>query len=260
MSDSPTVHQVTPLSRPDCVASVLAGFARQRVHKHLTLAINGPLAAEVWAALPRELPDDVTPILTRPGKPAALNTALAGLRGCLVAVRDDDDVQLAGDLAECVRAMADTGAEIVSRHKHWVWDTSEDKLWLLGEHLAQQWGDHRLSGGSLLFHCDLNTPEFPDQRVGESVEWAKRMCQAGARVWRPSVNHQVFIRGRSDHLFDGGPSLGVCPRLIGEARVRAVYGRAHKARCYGKPTPEHQAMCRGEIPWLAIAHTIEPLR
>jgi hypothetical protein len=238
------ITQIVPLSRPDCVPEVLAGFARQTHQaKRLVLAVNGPHAGECMTAL-----EDSTAwvIRTPPGKPAALNHALALVGPGLVAIRDDDDIQLPGDLEECEAAMRETGASIVSRHKHWVWDRKVDQLWLLGEHRAHQWGNDQVSGGSLLFRNAPGLPEFPDIRVGESMIWAKRMIERGARVWRPSINHQVFVRGRSDHLFESPDAI-------------AIYAKAPKARLYGKPAAVHQAMCRGVYGPLELPHTVEDL-
>jgi hypothetical protein len=241
--NGPLVWQVVPLSRPDCVESVVSGFARQLYSdRKLCAVINGPHAQDVEQALAGRA--DLV-LRSATGKPAALNEAFARLRNRLIAVRDDDDVQLPGDLAECVQAMQTTGAEIVSRHKHWVWHQSSDTLWLTGEHLQHKWGDERVSGGSLLFRCRTDTPDVPNERVGECVLWARAMLASGCRVWRPSINHQIFVRGRGDHLFEADEDLSV-----------AVYARAPKARRYGAPGPEHQKLCRGEIKPTALPHEI----
>lgn len=235
--ENETVWQVVPLSRPDCVRQVIAGFASQlHPDRKLCLVANGPRVDEVLMTLSIEGAQPDLLLTSAPGKPAALNTAFEVLRGQMIAIRDDDDIQLPGDLAECVAAMDRTGAEIISRHKHWVWSQDSDRLWLLGEHLAHSWADQKISGGSLLFRCDSDTPPIPDQRVGECCVWAAAMIELGARIWRPSINHQIFVRGRGDHLFEAD-----------ENYMAAVYARGPTARLYGNPTSQHQVMCRGAL-------------
>lgn len=243
------IWQVVATSRPDCLANVWRGFTRQ-LHdsRRLCLVCNGPAwtnpTAQVWNAGVR--PDLL--LTSAPGKPAALNTAFQALRGQWLAVRDDDDVQMPGDLLDVVTAQRRTAADIVSRHKHWVYCQDSDRLWLLGEHLANKEAeDPYIAGGSFLFYNGTATPEVPNRRVGECVKWARAMVAKGARIWRPGLEHQVFIRGRHDHLFEAD-----------EAKMVRIYARAPKARLY-KPSADAQRAIRGELNPFELPHEIKDL-
>jgi hypothetical protein len=165
-------------------------------------------------------PPDIDLLLhCAPGKPTALNEAMAALPGELLAIRDDDDVSMPGDLRECRDEYLRTGAEVVSRLRHRV--MLDGERWLFAEHLASQWGNHAVWGGSLMFRNIPDVPTFPDELVSESQSWARAMIALGARVWRPSTEHQIHVRQSFCGMWGAGP-----------LEVRRTLGFKDRARRY----------------------------
>jgi hypothetical protein len=187
--------QVTPLSRPSQAARVIHEFREQSIaDRKLCLVVNSCDCEPVGADLV---------LRSAPGKPAALNAALAALPGELIAIRDDDDISLPGDLAECVDAMVRTGAEIVRRLRHEV--LLDGERWLFAENEANQWGKPGVWGGSLLFRNTPDVPQFLDELVTESQSWAREMVKLGARIWRPSIRNQAHVRSSFGGMWGAGP-------------------------------------------------------
>ena len=213
-----------------CARDVVRCFNDQTyAHKRLCLVVNGcgaPADVEEqfqqWGVAPDLLLH--SPTHPKLGKPWALNKAMDVLRGELIALRDDDDVQGPEDLSEAVAAYQSTGATIVSKHPHRV--LVDDQLWLFAESLANQWAkrgdefDARVSGSNVLF-LNQDVPKFPEVPSGEVRHWAKAMIDQGASVWRTSVDNYTWVRGRHAHRWQA--TL---------ASIRDEYGRRMPAKRY----------------------------
>lgn len=205
--------------------------AQTYAHKKLCIVANGCGPKEQVEEQFRRLevqPDLLLHTPTHPqlGKPWALNRALSELKGEVIALRDDDDIQGPSDLAEAMEAFWVTGATLVTKHPHQV--LINDEMWLFAESLADQWAklgdtyDTRISGSNVLFR-NRDVPEFPLVPSGEVRKWAHGLVQEGATIWRTSTDNYTWVRGRHAHRWRATPTL-----------VRDEYGRSLRARRYKK--------------------------
>ena len=204
------IWQVVPCARPECVREVVERFRLQTLkERKLCLVVNGwapSFDVEKYLEERDALPDLLIKTETSPvGKAIALNSALEQLRGELVAIRDDDDLQESGDLEEALSEYQRTGAEAVVKLPHQV--NLNGTRWMFAEELASTWAafsdgkpDPRISGSNMLFHTDLNLC-FPLVRAIESRMWAQDLQKRGGRIWRTSIHNYVWVRGRKDHLW-----------------------------------------------------------
>lgn len=224
------IWQVVPVARLWCVRSVFQQFkAQNHESKKLCLVVNGcgsPLDVEEHLKQQEVTPDLLLHSEAHPqlGKPWALNKALSELKGEIVALRDDDDIQGPNDLAEAMEAFWVTGATLVTKHPHQV--LINDERWLFAESLANQWAklgdtyDTRISGSNVLFR-NRDVPEFPLVPSGEVRKWAHGLVQEGATIWRTSTDNYTWVRGKHEHRWRAT-----------KASVRDDYGRGLPARRY----------------------------
>lgn len=242
-----SLWQVVPCSRPDCVEQLVERFRLQTYPSaKLCLVVNGwPPDIEVERYLKERdaWPDLLLKTETSPvGKAIALNAALEALRGELLAIRDDDDLQQPGDLEEAVRAYQQTQAELVVKLPHQV--ILNGILWVFAEELANTWAEHsdgspdcRISGSNMLFHTRLGL-NFPLIRTVESRRWARLLQLQGGRIWRTSVDNYVWVRDRKDHLWSAT-----------EALVRHEYGMPEKGVGF-VPARRARRLVEGKWEWV----------
>lgn len=199
--DQPPSERISVLlatRRPDRLRQVVADLAAQR-------------AAEVeLIVLPHgqhDLPDDlpgvtrVQPVGADRPLGAVLNAGLDLATGAYVAKVDDDDRYGLHHLRDQVLAVHHSGADLVGRRVHGVYDESRDQTVRPAPGGEERYEDH-LPGGTLLAPTDVlrsvrwrHVPRAVDTELVRSVHLAGGSVYSGHRFGYVRVRH-------GDHLYD----------------------------------------------------------
>lgn len=204
--DSNAVSIVTCTNRRACMDTLLRNYGRQRYpHKELIVILNGRNQAideYIQAASAYRnvriyaLPEHAT--LGR-----CLNVGVRLSRHPLIAKFDDDDYYGPDYLADSVRTLTTTGADIVGKRAHYMYLTGK-KLLLHRYYTKANRYVSLIQGATLLVKRHVfGRVGFPDRNRGECVRFCSDCRALGFKIYAGTPRHFIAMRrsGSKDHTW-----------------------------------------------------------
>lgn len=229
----PGITVITCTKRPECMIRLLANFNRQKYgKKELIIILNHDslkLSAYRKAAAPYRnvrvyrLPEHIT-------LGSCLNFGVQRSKYGCIAKFDDDDYYAPGYLAEAMRAMLKTGADIVGKRAHFMHLLGRRALLYRYENKANR--EVRLvQGATLLVNRRVfGQVRFPDRNRGECVKFCADSIAKGYRIYSTSPYHFLARRrqGSRNHtwIVSDRELLSRSARLLKVKRIYAYVRRA----------------------------------
>lgn len=205
--DLPDVSIITCTKRFECMHNLFRNYDRQEYggHKELILLLNNDnldMAEYMHAARSyknvsiHRLPERVT-------LGACLNYGVRQSRYGIIAKFDDDDYYAPGYLAEGIKALARTNADMTGKRAHYMYLSGKKRLLLRYPGMSDRMVP-LVQGATLLVKRHVfHKVAFPDRNRGESVRFCRDVLAAGFRIYSGSPYNFVAIRRKDsrDHTW-----------------------------------------------------------
>ncbi|WP_298752977.1 glycosyltransferase [uncultured Serinicoccus sp.] len=217
---SPSVSVICSTHRPGQLDHVLATVAAQReVEPQLVLVTHG---FEPPADLARRAEDHGvrSPVVLQVAKErslgACLNAAVARADGDIVAKMDDDDLYGPAYLADQVRALDFSGADVVGKRAHHVLLTGHDVLLVRFGYYEHRFTD-LVMGPTLLGRRDIfRELTFGDRNTGEDTDFLQRVLARRGTIYASDRYNFIQVRQTEGHTWQASDA-----ELLANGRVVA---------------------------------------
>lgn len=216
----PSVSVVTATNRPHQVEHILRSVAAQReVRAQLVLVTHG-FDAPPWL---QDKADELglASVEVRQAEPslslgACLNHGIQAADGDVVAKMDDDDLYGPHYLADHLRALDYSGAEVVGKRAHHMLISDTGALVVRFPYYERMLTD-LVMGPTLMLHRDLATRlPFADLTRGEDTDFLRRVLLEGGRIYASDRYNFVQVRRDTGHTWQVSTA-----ELLANARVVA---------------------------------------
>jgi len=199
----PTVSVVCVSNRPSQLGHIIDMFdAQDWLHKDLVLVIN----AAGYATDAVSGRTDVQVLSTEPtvSLGECLNRGFAAASGDVIARFDDDDFYAADYVHSIVAVFRTIDAQVTGKAEYFAYVESQDRIICRFPGKSACYVG-RVAGGSLAVMADaVRGVRFPDENVGEDVEFMRRCERVSLRIWAAPA--KGFLQMRSAR---GGHTWGI---------------------------------------------------
>jgi glycosyltransferase involved in cell wall biosynthesis len=191
------VSIVVCTNRPQFLDNILQNYFRQRYKvKELIIILNldSMNMREVRKKVQKYANVHVHRVPERISLGQCLNAGITRTRFSLVAKMDDDDYYSPYYLEEQVRALRQTGSDIVGKHSCLVYLEASRTLLMRSPGESNKPVEF-IQGGTLLFRKKvLKRVRFTDRSVGEDVTFLRQCRKRGYKTYATSPYNYVYLR------------------------------------------------------------------
>jgi glycosyltransferase involved in cell wall biosynthesis len=220
LTAQPLVSVVCVSNRPAQLGHILQMFdAQDWAKKNLVLVVN----AHHYGTKAANARDEVTIIHTNPSDSlgACLNRGFAAATGAVIVRFDDDDLYAPTYLTSTVDTFRNVDAQVTGKCEYFLYLESQDRIVRRFPGRSQSYVG-RVAGGSLAVLAEAaNAVRFPDDSIGEDVEYVRRCERKGLRVWATAA--EGFLQMRKA---DGGHTWGIDDHQLSAGSASVGKGHA----------------------------------
>ncbi|WDH98649.1 glycosyltransferase family A protein [Paenibacillus urinalis] len=206
LSSKQAVSIITCTKRRYCMDNLINNFLRQRYkHKELIIILNHHhLKIEEYKAAVKQYRN--IKIYSQPEQVSlghCLNYGVQMAKHPYIAKFDDDDYYAPSYLADSMRTLQKSQADIVGKRAHFMYLSSR-KLVLHRYHKLTECYVSQVQGATLLVKREVfDTVSFPDQTQGECVKFCALCRKKGFKIYSGNPYHFFAVRrkGSKDHTW-----------------------------------------------------------